>query len=344
MKIKKTMSNLIIFFGVTYLLIGCNNEQMEVKSNTITIEYGEQISSDVCTYLNNTEDYCKDVEITGIPDNEEDKDYPKVGSYILNIVRKKEDTNITVEVKDTVKPEFTDIKDKYEVEYGKEFNKKLIKAKDLSNVKIIVDDENVDYKKVGDYKVNVKAEDEHGNISEKVITILVKEEVKKDENEKTFDNGLGSSGNNGSSSKPQNSTNSSSSSNKTQSSSSNKTNAGTSDKKPSSSTGSSSSNSNVQSSSSNKTETGTSDKKPSGSTGSSSSSSSSNKTESSSKPTSHKHEGPAVENMYFDTWDELDEWAEAYQDHKLFEEGVDIGAAYGASECSCGKKYIHRFY
>ena len=112
MKIKKTMSNLIIFFGVTYLLIGCNNEQMEVKSNTITIEYGEQISSDVCTYLNNTEDYCKDVEITGIPDNEEDKDYPKVGSYILNIVRKKEDTNITVEVKDTVKPEFTDIKDK----------------------------------------------------------------------------------------------------------------------------------------------------------------------------------------------------------------------------------------
>lgn len=77
---------------------------------------------------------------------------------------------------------------------------------------------------------------------------------------------------------------------------------------------------------------------PSTNTGSNSSSSSSEPTE---KP--HEHWGPAIENMYFDDGDELDEWAMNY----IIEQGDKgnvIGCAYGVGRCGCGKLFIHRFY
>ncbi len=59
----------------------------------------------------------------------------------------------------------------------------------------------------------------------------------------------------------------------------------------------------------------------------------------------HKHWGPAVEGMYFDSGDELDAWARQYQEHQWFDLGnKEFGRAYGVSECSCGKLFINMFY
>ena len=74
-----------------------------------------------------------------------------------------------------------------------------------------------------------------------------------------------------------------------------------------------------------------------------SSGSSNNNGSSSGQTTPHKHWGPAVEGMYFDSGDELDAWAKKYQ-YEQWDKGNDIGSAYGVSECSCGKLFIHRFY
>ena len=57
----------------------------------------------------------------------------------------------------------------------------------------------------------------------------------------------------------------------------------------------------------------------------------------------HKHWGPAVEGMYFDSGDELDAWAIQYHRDQM-RQGNDIGAAWGVSECSCGKLFINMFY
>ena len=57
----------------------------------------------------------------------------------------------------------------------------------------------------------------------------------------------------------------------------------------------------------------------------------------------HKHWGPAVEGMYFDTDEECEAWARQYQDEQ-WDKGNNIGGAYGVSECSCGKLYINMFY
>ena len=81
-----------------------------------------------------------------------------------------------------------------------------------------------------------------------------------------------------------------------------------------------------------------SNKKPSSGSSNNSGSSSGQATN---KP--HKHWGPAVEGMYFDSGDELDAWAIQYHRDQM-RQGNDIGAAWGVSECSCGKLFIHRFY
>ena len=69
--------------------------------------------------------------------------------------------------------------------------------------------------------------------------------------------------------------------------------------------------------------------------------SSGNGSSSSNKP--HVHWGPAVEGMYFDTDEECEAWAKNYQ-YEQWDKGNDIGAAYGVSECSCGKLFINMFY
>lgn len=273
MKIMKSIFSLMVCSSLAFLLIGCSNEQMEVKSNTMTIEYGDKISKEINTYLNNSEEYCKDVEIIGVPENEGDKDYPQVGTYTLSIVRKKEEASVTVEIKDTVKPEFKNIEEKYEVEFGKKLNIKDVKAIDLSKVEITLDASEVNYKKAGKYNAIVIAEDEYGNRCEKEIVINVKEEVV---NKNT----------NQSSRKP--------SGNKSQSTTSN-----------------------------------SNDKNGDG------------------RPydytifvpdvdmETHVHEGPAVENMYFDDPDVLDEWAMNYLINVL-----GHGGTWGGTKCSCGKYYI----
>ena len=79
-------------------------------------------------------------------------------------------------------------------------------------------------------------------------------------------------------------------------------------------------------------------KKPSSASSNNSGSSSGQTTN---KP--HKHWGPAVEGMYFDTDEECEAWAKAYR-HEQLQNGNHIGGAYGVSECSCGKLFINMFY
>ena len=160
-------------------LTGCSSEKMKLKTDTLTIEYGKTVSSDVKDYLDNTDEFLKEVKIEGIPENESEKEYPSVGEYDLSLKYEDNVEKVKIIVKDSVAPAFKDVKDKYEVKYGDKFNINSIKAEDLSKVDLsIVGD--VDYKKAGTYKVNVVAKDESGNEAKKEISIVVKEEEKKE--------------------------------------------------------------------------------------------------------------------------------------------------------------------
>lgn len=171
---------------MTALMVsGCQQEKMKLKNQEYTIEYGDTISNDVSTYLNNTKEYMKEVQISGIPANEDGKEYPAVGNYELELSNKNDSVKVSVAVKDTVAPIFTDKTESVTVENGKKLDTKLFTAKDLSKVQMTIDDSKVDYSKAGEYKVIVKATDKSNNTTQKEVQLTVKKKETTDTKKET---------------------------------------------------------------------------------------------------------------------------------------------------------------
>ena len=313
------MKKILLFLAVI-LITGCQEkEKMNISKLSLEYEYGSAITSEeILSYLENTDKYIEEVVIN-FPQNEEGNEYVSVGEHDVEIIHGEETGMIKVLVKDTVAPVFKNVKESYTIEYGKSFTEE-IKADDLSDVTITIDDSKVNYKKAGDYKATVKAVDIHGNETEKEISITVKEEKKEEKKEISSSATSSSSAGKGNSSKP--AVNSSSSASKTEN---NKNNTSSSANKKPSSSASNKTESQKQDSSSEKGETIFTYEDPV------------------IDMTTHVHDGPAVENKYFDDPDVLDEWAMHYR-YEQYQKGTPIGCAYGVSDCKCGMMYINRFY
>lgn len=166
-------------------LVGCTKEEMKLKQNSYTIEYGSTIQTDIKTYLDNTDDYIKETKLSGIPENEEEKEYPAIGEYELTLKNDDQESKVKVTITDTIAPAFKDIKETYEVDYGKNFDVKNIKAEDLSEVECTLDDSSVNYKKSATYDATVIAKDSSGNQAKQNIKIKVKEEEKRETTKST---------------------------------------------------------------------------------------------------------------------------------------------------------------
>ena len=212
---RKNISGGILFILTMMVLMGCSKEKMELKSKSLIVEYGNTISNKAEDYLKNDADFLKNIKVENLPKNEKDKEYPSVGEYEIILKNDNQEEVVKVSVKDTVAPEFKDLKEKYEIEYGSKIDLKQFSATDLSKIELSLDDSKVNYKKSGTYKAVVTAKDESANETKKDISIIVKAE-KKENNSKNA---------NSSSKKPNSSSNNkSSNSNKSNSSSSNSSN------------------------------------------------------------------------------------------------------------------------
>ena len=214
------LKGILLIFTVM-ILVGCSKEKMELKSNSLTLEYGNSVSNKAKDYLNNSDEFLKDVKVENLPRNEKDKEYPSIGEYEIVLKSDNQEEVVKVSVKDTIAPGFKDLKEKYEVEYGTKIDSKQFSATDLSKTEITLDDSKVNYKKSGTYKATVIAKDSSNNETKKDINIIVKAE-KKDNTPKSSSssskkpssssNNKSSSGNKSSSNKKNNGSSSSSSS------------------------------------------------------------------------------------------------------------------------------------
>ena len=212
---KRKLKLIFISILIVPILSGCTKEKMELKNNSFTVEYGNAISDKAEDYLKNSEEFLKNLKVENLPKNEKDKEYPSIGEYEIVLKTDNQKEVVKVSVKDTVAPEFKDLKEKYEIEYGSKIDLKQFSATDLSKIELSLDDSKVNYKKSGTYKAVVTAKDESANETKKDISIIVKAE-KKENNSKNA---------NSSSKKPNSSSNNkSSNSNKSNSSSSNSSN------------------------------------------------------------------------------------------------------------------------
>lgn len=230
-----------ILCSAVFLITACSNTMVQLKEESLTLEYGQNPYTDIQLedLLENYEAIKDEYQFSlALFSNEDEKieadsieENPlAVGEYtlVIDYADDKEPMKVSVEVKDTVAPEFQDFKDEVSIDYG--YSKDLadlFSATDLADVTISVDGE-VNTKKAGDYEVKVIAEDANGNKTEKDCTITVKSKPKEESDTSSSSSSSGA-------------TNSSSTSSGSASSSANK--------KPSTSNGGSSSSSSSGSSS-----------------------------------------------------------------------------------------------
>ena len=207
---RKNISGGILFILTMMVLMGCSKEKMELKSISLIVEYGNTISNKAEDYLKNDADFLKNIKVENLPKNEKDKEYPSIGEYEIVLKTDNQKEVVKVSVNDTVAPEFKDLKEKYEIEYGSKIDLKQFSATDLSKIELSLDDSKVNYKKSGTYKAVVTAKDESENEIKKEISIVVKE--RKSDKKNTDSNNLSSNDKASNSNKSGKSSNSKSSS------------------------------------------------------------------------------------------------------------------------------------
>lgn len=163
--------------GVAVVFYMHQNSQLELKANKLDVEYGETISLDASDYLKKSvdKDIVKNTKVTYRKDPVEGKKYDNIGRYTVKLTYKKEVAKVRVTVKDTTKPKFNKI-NSFESIRGVELPwEDYIKATDLAEVDLKIDDSAVDINKVGEYTLKAVAEDESGNEREKEIKVSIKD-------------------------------------------------------------------------------------------------------------------------------------------------------------------------
>lgn len=177
----------VVIIAVAIFMI-MNSKNLVLKAEEVQVEFGENISLEASTYLDeekvDKDIIAKTTVTTDAPkqsnlSNNSVKDCPPVGEYTVTLKYSDEIAEVKVKVVDTTKPKFTKYKDAVGV--TKDCNPDMdrivaeFQANDLSEVKITVDDSQVDYSKVGKYKATVKATDKYNNEETRELTFEIVE-------------------------------------------------------------------------------------------------------------------------------------------------------------------------
>ena len=295
--------SILVVSAMMFLVVGCSKDLKVTIKDNLEVEYGDKLDHSLLFDKDNSDEGITVKEVKNF-------DAKKTGEQEITVVfgdsddKTKEET-IKVSVKDTKKPVIKLKKEKVEITAGDKFDA-------ASNIESVKDPVDGDLEKSKDKKLtkngylitsDVNAK-KAGSYTVKVTAYDVNGNKAESSYKVTVKK------------KPQEQT---PTQNNNQSSGNGYTsNQGSYNKPATGNTGS--------------------NKKPSSGSSNNSGSSSGQTTN---KP--HKHWGPAVEGMYFDSGDEADAWAIEYHRDQM-RQGNDIGAAWGVGECSCGKNYITHFY
>ena len=183
--VKKTLialtSSCIVVAGGKFMYLNSLDEVIELKNKSMTIEYGESISTSAKDYLlNDNKELLKEAKVNF---NEKNKEYLSLGNHDIKISYRDQELIFKVIVKDTIKPKFVEYKEELEFEEGSEEIDFLsyFKAKDLSKVTLALDDGTFDVNTPGEYKVIVTASDVSGNKSIKELNVKINAKEKEEE-------------------------------------------------------------------------------------------------------------------------------------------------------------------
>lgn len=185
------MKKKIIGIGsiVVLLIIGCvfyftREEKITLSlkdKKDIVVEYGNKVeySFDNLIQTKNSDkeqlkEVKKETKITSNLKNEDQKEYPAIGTYMITIKYQDQKFKKKIIVKDTTVPTFNETNEvSFEEETENYDYNKEISATDLTTVEIQYDTSSLDTKTPGEYKIKAIATDTSGNKTEKEITVHV---------------------------------------------------------------------------------------------------------------------------------------------------------------------------
>ena len=143
MKKKVFISFIIILCGIVLVIfLNERDNKISLIKDEVVIEYGNTYHPNIENIQIDTSKYdfinLEEIRIENNIENEENKDYPAVGEYEVNVYYKRKALKQKVEVKDTVAPELS-IKENIEIPFNTDLStynfKELINVSDLSEVK-----------------------------------------------------------------------------------------------------------------------------------------------------------------------------------------------------------------
>ena len=237
---KKKIWGLIIFVVIclTVTVISIINKKylLKLKAESINVEYGQSVSTDLNDYLDFSDlsnkekkDVLKNTKYKSNVKNElktitnqdgtisqKDRGFAKIGDYKITLTYQNEVETIKVKVRDTVTPQLSG-PDNIEIIQGTDLTtfdfKSLITATDLAQLNdIIIDYSAIDTNTLGEYKVKVSVEDVNKNKAKKEFNVTVVVAPLVIEQESTTNTITNKKGNADTSNRSSNNTNSSSSS------------------------------------------------------------------------------------------------------------------------------------
>ena len=188
----------VLVIGAAGAVILNNNcsKNLVLTSNEVDAELGQKVSTNVADYLDankvdnldkiikdtKEKDNLKYVTVTNKDENgnvvsKEEKDYPKVCSYVINFIYGKEKATVKVTVKDTKAPEITapDSIDVIQYTDLSTFNfGDLLQATDYSDVKDWkIDTSKVDVNTIGSYDLKISIQDKYKNKASKKLKVNI---------------------------------------------------------------------------------------------------------------------------------------------------------------------------
>lgn len=237
---KKKIWGLIIFVVIclTVIVISIINKKdlLKLKAESINVEYGQSVSTDLNDYLDFSDlsnkekkDVLKNTKYKSNVKNElktitnqdgtisqKDRGFAKIGDYKITLTYQNEVETIKVKVRDTVTPQLSG-PDNIEIIQGTDLTtfdfKSLITATDLAQLNdIIIDYSAIDTNTLVEYKVKVSVEDVNKNKAKKEFNVTVVVAPLVIEQESTTNTTTNKKGNADTSNRSSNNTNSSSSS------------------------------------------------------------------------------------------------------------------------------------
>lgn len=168
--------SIIIFFSAGWFYQSYNNPELKLTKKNITLEYGEKLPNDLNRYID-TSPYINDDALDDISyecDEGYDLSLPlDVGNYTITYTYRNSKAKLKVSVADTTAP-ILYLKNNIKIFENNTVNyNDYVEIVELSEYKVTINDDNVNYNTAGEYIANMDVIDTYGNENKIDIPVLI---------------------------------------------------------------------------------------------------------------------------------------------------------------------------